>query len=258
MMDQRGRVWMTAAVRPPAEPRLLQAANRTIRSPRYFPLERSSRQAAVYDPQDRHRCTPVDTCFSTHHLQFAEDKDHTLYFSGDVERDRLDQHARSTQTRDAAKSQGWCPMIVDTNGDGTIGRLHRSRTQPRDPTKDMRIAGFAYGIIVNPVDGSVWWAHRRACPAASAVSSSATIRRRPARPRSTSRRSTRRQPDGIAGLRAARHRHRSQRRHLDRRCRAVRTWPASTAASARCSTARPRPASTARRAGRSIRRRARR
>jgi hypothetical protein len=47
-------------------------------------------------------------------------------------------------------------MVVDTNGDGTIGE-YTQPNQPLDPKKDMRVSGFPYGIIVSPIDQSVWW-----------------------------------------------------------------------------------------------------
>jgi hypothetical protein len=156
MMDQRGRVWMTAAVRPPADsPEFCKGGNGNAFG-KYYPMERSSRQAAVYDPKTG-RMTPVDTCVSTHHLQFAEDKEHTLYFSGDVNAIGWIKTSVLDSTRDIEKAHGWCPLIVDTNGDGSIGEFTQPN-QPRDPKKDMRVAGFAYGIIVNPADGSIWWA----------------------------------------------------------------------------------------------------
>jgi hypothetical protein len=102
--------------------------------------------------------TAVDTCFSTHHLQFAEDKDNTLYFSGDSNVIGWINTRIWDETHDAAKAQGWCPMVVDTSGDGRIGE-YTAPGRPLDPKKDMRVAGFPYGIIVNPADGAVWWAY---------------------------------------------------------------------------------------------------
>jgi hypothetical protein len=100
--------------------------------------------------------TPVDTCVTTHHLQFAEDGDNTLYFSGDVNAIGWINTRAFDATGDPARSQGWCPTIVDTTGDGKIG-AYTQPNEPRDPARDMRVAGFAYGIVVNPVDGSIWW-----------------------------------------------------------------------------------------------------
>jgi hypothetical protein len=155
MMDHRQRVWMTATVRPTDNPDYCSGAGGNAFG-QYYPLARSTRQAAVYDPRTR-RTTPVDTCFTTHHLQFAEDADHTLYYSGDTNVIGWTNTRVFDETGDAARSQGWCPTIVDTNGDGVIG-AYTQPGQPRDPTRDMRVSGFAYGIIVNPVDRSVWWA----------------------------------------------------------------------------------------------------
>ena len=71
----------------------------------YFPLQRSTRQASVYDPRTR-KVTPVDTCFSTHHLQFAEDADHTLYYSGDTNVIGWTSTRIWDETADAAKALG--------------------------------------------------------------------------------------------------------------------------------------------------------
>ncbi|MDE2905163.1 MAG: carboxypeptidase regulatory-like domain-containing protein, partial [Acidobacteriota bacterium] len=67
------------------------------------------------------------------------------------------------ETGDEQAAQGWCPTIVDTSGDGAIGEY----TEPGEPLeagKDMRLDGFAYGIIPNPVDGSIWIARRLPVP----------------------------------------------------------------------------------------------
>ena len=60
----------------------------------------------------------VDTCFTTHHLNF--DKNGVLWTSsgggggvvGWVDTKKWDA------THDAAASQGWTPLVVDTKGDG--------------------------------------------------------------------------------------------------------------------------------------------
>lgn len=153
MMDHKQRVWATAAVRPAQNPSYCTSASNPFA--KNFPLKSSSRQASVYDPKTG-KSTPVDTCFSTHHLQFAENDRHTLFFSGDSNVIGWVHTADFDKTGNAEKSQGWCPMVVDTNGDGKIGP-YTEPNAPRDPSKDMRIAGFPYGIVISPVDGSVWW-----------------------------------------------------------------------------------------------------
>ncbi|MDP6582850.1 MAG: hypothetical protein QF681_19525, partial [Vicinamibacterales bacterium] len=100
--------------------------------------------------------TLVDTCFGTHHLQFAEDENDTLYLSGDMNVVGWVDTKKYDETGDERASQAWCPTILDTNGDGKIGE-YVEPGQPVDPTKDKRIFGFGYGIIPNPFDGSVWF-----------------------------------------------------------------------------------------------------
>jgi hypothetical protein len=155
MMDHKERVWITTQIRGVPNPAYCKGGSNNPFA-RNFPLENSTRQAAVYDPRTGENLA-VDTCFSTHHLQFAEDKDNTLYFSGDTNVIGWVNTAVWDKTRDAEKAQGWCPTIVDTTGDGKIGEYTRPQAPP-EAGKDMRVSGFAYGIIVNPVDGSVWWA----------------------------------------------------------------------------------------------------
>src|SRR5205807_2276888 len=58
------------------------------------------------------------------------------------------------ETGDEVASQGWAPLIVDTNGNG--GRDdYVEPNQPVDPTKDKRIAAGFYAVAPAP-DGSVW------------------------------------------------------------------------------------------------------
>jgi hypothetical protein len=175
MMDTQGRVWITTSIRPGANPSYCKEGDNTFAQ--YFPLDRSGKQAGYYDPKTK-QFTLIDTCFGTHHLQFAEDANDTLVFSspggnavGWINTKLYDQ------TRDEKASQGWCPTVLDTNGDGRItkpwneparaGRGMRpigeeeaesTRTAKFDPKRDTRIEVGAYGIIVNPVDDSIWGA----------------------------------------------------------------------------------------------------
>ena len=43
----------------------------------------NSRQVTVYDPKTK-KFTMIDTCFGTHHLNFAEDADNTLWLSNNT------------------------------------------------------------------------------------------------------------------------------------------------------------------------------
>ena len=86
MFDEKGRVWFTSVIRPPENPAFCKEGS-DHPSAKLFPLNRSGRQLAMYDPETK-KFTLIDTCFGTHHLQFAEDANHTLWTSsgggGDV------------------------------------------------------------------------------------------------------------------------------------------------------------------------------
>ena len=146
MMDEKGRVWVTSNVRPSDNPDYCKAGSDNPFA-KYFPVNRAGKQAAVYDPETK-KFTPIDTCFNTHHLQFGFDKDNTLFFSppGGQAFGWLNTRVFD-ETGDAKKAQGWCPAYLDTNGDGKI-----------DPAVDKRIPVNGYGAVVNPVDGSIWFA----------------------------------------------------------------------------------------------------
>ena len=154
MMDQRQRVWTTAAVRPSPNPEYCKRRRRQRLRQELSDGSRAAgrRRSTTRGRRRRRRSTPA---IATHHLQFAEDKDNTLYFSGDTNVIGWINTRIWDETGDAAKAQGWCPLVVDTNGDGKIGAYTQPNEKP-DPTRDMRVAGFAYGIIVNPTDGSIW------------------------------------------------------------------------------------------------------
>ena len=154
MMDGEGRIWTAAVVRAPGNEPAFCKKGSDNPSAKMFPLDRSNRQANMYDPKTG-KWTLIDTCFSTLHLMFAEDADNTLWFSGDRNVVGWVDTKKFLETHDAAKSQGWMPLILDTNGNGKRDD-YTEPDQPMDPTKDRRIYGAFYGINPSPVDGSVW------------------------------------------------------------------------------------------------------
>jgi hypothetical protein len=154
MMDSKGRVWTASTVRAPADPAFCKQGS-TDPSALLFPLDKSSRQASVYDPETR-KFTTIDLCFSTQHLMFTEDASNTLWFSnpgGDVV--GWLNTKMFDETHDAQKSQGWTALVLDTNGNGKRD-AYVEPDQPVDPTKDKRIRAGFYAVNPSPVDGSVW------------------------------------------------------------------------------------------------------
>jgi hypothetical protein len=132
MMDERGRVWSTSKLRN-EQPAFCKEGSQN-KFAKYYPLRNSPRQASVYDPATG-KFELIDTCFGTHHLQFARDADRTLYFNeltgpmfGWVNTRQFDQ------THDEQLSQGWCPQFLDTYGDGRISRpWNAAGAKTRDP-----------------------------------------------------------------------------------------------------------------------------
>ncbi len=157
MIDQDGRVWMTARIRNPATPAYCRKGS-DLPSAKVFPMDSAGRQAALYDPK-ADKLTYVDLCFTTHHMAFAEDADNTLWFSAGGARAPVIgwlNTKKFLETGDAAKSQGWAPFILDTNGKGRREGDYVQPNQPVDPTKQKRILAGLYGIGVDPNDGTVW------------------------------------------------------------------------------------------------------
>jgi hypothetical protein len=152
MLDERGRLWLTAAVRPPENPDFCRAGS-THPSARLYPVERAGRHLAMYDPATK-KLTHISTCFSTHHLMFAEDANHTVWTSGGGAVVGWLNRRMFDETGDEVRSQGWTALILDTNGNGRRDE-YVEPNQPVDPTKDKRIQAGFYGVAPAP-DGSVW------------------------------------------------------------------------------------------------------
>ncbi|HXX44367.1 MAG TPA: carboxypeptidase-like regulatory domain-containing protein [Candidatus Acidoferrales bacterium] len=174
MFDERGRVWITARIRATNDPVFCKLGSDLI-SAKLTPLERSGRQLAVYDPATK-QVSLIDTCYGTHHLQFAKGSSGTLWTSsgggggvvGWLNTKIWDE------TRDAAKAQGWTALVLDTNGNGkrdpyadagqnvattpggeSLGMSAALTAAAADQTKDTRLNAAFYGIAVGD-DGMVW------------------------------------------------------------------------------------------------------
>ncbi len=59
------------------------------------------------------------------------------------------------ETLDGVKSQGWTPLVIDTNGNGKRDAYVEPK-EPLDPNKDKRIMASFYGIMPSPVDDAIW------------------------------------------------------------------------------------------------------
>jgi hypothetical protein len=152
MIDQDGRVWLTARVRDRPNPDFCREGS-DHPSASLFPLEAAGRHLAVYDPRTE-EYTHISTCFSTHHLMFAMDEDNTLWTSGGGQAVGWLNTRMFLETGDEEASQGWTPLILDTNGNG-VRDAYVGPRDPVDPTMDKRIQAGFYAVSPAP-DGSVW------------------------------------------------------------------------------------------------------
>src|SRR5690606_23534207 len=156
MIGPDGRVWNTSKIRNQQPAWCQQGSDHPYAQ--YYPLTFSNRQASVFDPKTG-KFELIDTCFATHHLQFANDPQNTLYFNellgpifGWIDTRLWDQ------TKDEQLAQGWCPQVIDTNGDGRITKpWNAADAENPDPALDTEVRKNLYTVIPDPVDGNIVW-----------------------------------------------------------------------------------------------------
>jgi len=157
MMGPDGRVWNTSKIRD-KQPAWCSDPNSTNKYVQYSPITRSNRQASVLDPKTG-KFELIDTCFATHHLNFATDANNTVYFNellgpyfGWIDTKVWDE------THDEQKAQGWCPQIIDTNGDGKITKpWNKLNTENPDPKLDTEVSYSLYNISPDPSNPNIIW-----------------------------------------------------------------------------------------------------
>jgi len=156
IMDDKGRVWFTARIRRSQNPDYCKTGS-DHPSAKVAPLNESDRQLSMYDPKTG-KWSLISTCFTTQHLYFATDANNTLWTSAGGPASGVVGWLNTKlyeQSGDEAKSQGWTPLIIDTNGNGKRDEYVEAN-QPLDPKKDKRIMAAFYGVQPSPVDDSIW------------------------------------------------------------------------------------------------------
>ena len=150
-MDGDGRVWLTGRVRGvEAQPDFCTDVSNPFGA--YFPIQRGVRQVFLYDPATD-EFAEIDTCYSADHNQLGHDDRFYYGFSEGV--GWIDTKVWD-ETEDAEASQGWCPTVIDTNGDGVITTGWTEPDEAVDPMRDHRIAYGCYSPAANAADRSVW------------------------------------------------------------------------------------------------------
>jgi len=184
MLDQKGRVWITDSTRGrqitsrsekgvkienPLGTRAAYCYDGSNKYSKYYPMPGENRSAIfIHDPANP-QVEHIPMCFGIHHLAFAYDPANTLWFSGDSDVYGFINTKIWDETKDMSKAQGWCPGVVDTNGDGKITPDRTQWNKQRndgayvnfDAKKDTHIFGGGYGIDAAPKDGTIWYAKNR-------------------------------------------------------------------------------------------------
>src|SRR4029450_12684655 len=104
-MDSKGRVWMSARLRVPEnQPTFCKDHPSSALAPQ----PRSFRQTGFFDPRTP-QLKQLDTGFHVHHVQFAKDKDETIYGNGPFSGAIGWVNTRKLEaTGEVGAAQGWC------------------------------------------------------------------------------------------------------------------------------------------------------
>jgi hypothetical protein len=163
-MDSKGRVWVHVQTRADMPDYCKAGSNNPFAKNFPMPAALVPRGVVNYDPKTG-KFEMIDRCFPSGHMIFGNDKDETLYYdnTSGIGSERTGgigwiKTRVWDATHDAEKSQGWCPAVIDYNGDGKTGAYTKGN-EPPDPKLDRVVDGASrYGIAFNRVDGSVWYA----------------------------------------------------------------------------------------------------
>src|SRR5262249_28848434 len=113
MMDEKGRVWFTARIRPNRRPEHCKTGSDRP-SAEVVPLDRSNPQLSMYDRKTG-KWSLIDPCVNSQQLYVAKDANNTLLTSAGGPQSGVVGCLNTRlydQTGDEAKSQGWTPLIL--------------------------------------------------------------------------------------------------------------------------------------------------
>jgi hypothetical protein len=179
--DSKGRIWFAKYDNKMENPAFCKE-NSNNPFGRNYPLVGNNGNVAYYDTKTGTFGT-VGTCFGPSHMIFDSDTDETLYMTAAAlgKDDNVDISNGGSggeslrfgiawvktrvwdETHDAEKAQAWCPAVLDYNGDGKTGP-YTPANKPADPKLDRQLPHGAYGISINPIDHSIWYASMAPAP----------------------------------------------------------------------------------------------
>jgi hypothetical protein len=168
-MDAKGRVWVAMVSKGGRAPSFCTDGSTAFS--KYYPyVGKDDEEMAngisgppkaqtfvMYDPASgtMHVFT---VCAGGNHISIGWDRDATAYLAGDGTVISWFKTKVWDETHDVSQAYGWCPMVLDTSGDGKITpdrKQWNAWGKPADPNKDTQFKKFLYGINVGK-DGNVW------------------------------------------------------------------------------------------------------
>ena len=153
-IDRQGRVWVTGNAPQGAQSPDFCRPGSGNKFVDYWSLGGRGKLLVMYDPKTK-QVTKIPTCMGIDHNFFGKEADVPLYFGLNSGIGWVST-ATYEKTKDAAASQGWCPGVADTNGDGKISQPWTEFDAPFDPKMDRRLRFGCYSVAVSPLDGSLW------------------------------------------------------------------------------------------------------
>jgi len=143
-MDGKGRVWMPTIYKEGPEPAYCKDGSTPYS--KYYPLADAQAGAVlpVYDPATK-KVDIIPMCSGGNHGNFSFDGKNTLYMSGDLKVISWIDTNVWDKTHDVKQATGWCPMVIDTSGDGKIDPDHTKWNAAENPLK-----GFGGGEDIDP------------------------------------------------------------------------------------------------------------
>jgi hypothetical protein len=125
----------------------------------WYPLRGSGRQTSYYDPKTK-QFTLIDTCYATHHLQFDNDPDETVYFNelsgpifGWVNTKVFDTAYNKALSGDARQDQGRTDRRAAGGRLVRSGRRHQRRREDHAAVERHRRTRRGLGVVRGDTQG---------------------------------------------------------------------------------------------------------
>jgi hypothetical protein len=145
-MDDKGRIWASAAIRKLDNPDYCKDGNNMYSQ--LYPIDAGRRQLSVYNPATD-EMQGIDTCAHAHHVRMGEGKNKNVVFFNGLPTGSLSYMDLDVlqKTGSEKAAQGWCRGYYDMDGNGKV-----------EPKIDRPVQmNGVYSVIPDPTDDTVVW-----------------------------------------------------------------------------------------------------